>query len=121
MKRVERINDYLESLLDRGRISIIWNEYCGIDDCVYPMGELDEVLGGTAPSDILRASYYGDFNPNDDYFKYNRRGNLVSTSTIREWVDIDELAEYIDENEEDYGVPELRDILWDDYEEEEEE
>lgn len=120
MKRVERINDYLESLLDSSLIAI-WNEYCENDDCVYSMDEIDEMLSGMTASEILRASYYGDINPNDDYFKFNGLGNLVSTSTISEWVDIDELAEYIDENEEDYGVPELRDILWDDYEEEEEE
>lgn len=121
MKRFERVQDYLERLLDSELIAI-WNEYCGNDDCVYPMGELDEVLGGTAPSEILRVSYYGDFNPNDNYFMFNCIGNLVSTSTIsEEWVDIDELAKYIDENEEDFGFPELRDILWGDYEEEEEE
>lgn len=118
MKRVERINDYLESLSDSGLIAI-WNEYCGNDDCVYSMDEIDEILSGMTASEVLRASYYGDLNPNDDYFKYNRRGNLVSTSTLGEWIDILELAEYIDENEEDYGVPELRDILWDDEEDEE--
>lgn len=118
MKRLERIKEYLESLLDWSLIAI-WNEYCGNDDCVYPMGELDELLGRMSPSEILRAAYYGDINPNDDYFKYNFRGNLVSTNTISEWVDIEELAMYIDETENDFGNPEIRDILWDDEEDEE--
>lgn len=120
MKRVERIQEYLEGLLDSGLIAI-WNEYCENDDCVYSMDEIDEMLSGMTASEILRASYYGDINPNDDYFKFNGLGNLVSTSSISEWVDIDELAEYIDENENDFGNSEIRDILWDDYEEEEEE
>lgn len=120
MKRVERIKEYLEEwLLDSGLIAI-WNEYCGNDDCVYSMDEIDEVLSGMNASEILRASYYGNFNPNDDYFKYNALGNLVSTNTIGEWVDIEELAMYIDENETDFGNSEIRDILWDDYDEDEE-
>ena len=120
MKRVERIREYLEGLDDSSLLSI-WNEYCGNDDCVYPMDELDELLGGMAPSEILRASYYGYFNPNDDYFKYNSRGNLVSTNSISEWIDIEELAMCIDENEKDFGDSQIRHILGDDYDEEDEE
>lgn len=121
MKRVERIKEYLEGLLDSSLIAI-WNEYCNYcryDDYVYSMAEIDEVLREMPASEILRSSYYGDINPNDDYFKYNGRGNLVSTSTIGEWVEIDELAEYIDEREKDFGDSKIRDILWGDYEEEE--
>ena len=121
MKRVERIKEYLERLHDSHLIAI-WNEYCCNDDCVYPMDELDKLLGGMLPSEILMASYYGYFNPNDDYFKFNGLGNLVSTNTISEWewVDIEELAKYIDENENDFGDSERRDILGDDEEEDEE-
>lgn len=118
MKRVERIREYLEGLHDWDLISI-WNEWCANDNCVYPMDELDELLGGRAPSEILRASFYGDINPNDDYFKYNSRGNLVSTNTLSDWVDIEDLARYIDETENDLGDSEISDILWDDEEEDE--
>lgn len=120
MKRVERIKEYLEGLHDWDLISI-WNEYCANDDCVYPMGELDELLGRMSPSEILRGAYYGNINPNDDYFKYDFRGNLVSTNTISEWIDIEELAMYIDETENYFGNSEIMDILWDDEENEEDE
>lgn len=120
MKRVERIKEYLEGLNDWELIAI-WNEYCCNDNCIYPMDELDELLGGMAPSEILRASYYGYFNPNDDYFKFNCMGNLVSTNSISEFIDIEDLARYIDETENDFGDSEIRDILWDDEEAEDEE
>ena len=118
MKRVERIQEYLEGLNDRDLIAI-WNECCANDDCVYPMDELDEQLGRMSPSEILRASFYGDINPNDEYFRFNSRGNLVSTNTISEWVDIEDLARYIDETENYFGDSEIMDILWDDEEEDE--
>lgn len=110
MKRVERIKEYLEGLNDWDLIAI-WNECCGNDDCVYPMDELDEQLGRMSPSEILRASFYGDINPNDDYFKFNGRGNLASTNTLSDWVDIEDLARYIDETENYFGDSEIMDIL----------
>lgn len=113
MKRVERIKEYLEGLLDSSLIAI-WDEYCNYcryDDYVYSMDEIDEVLREMPASEILRASFYGDINPNDDYFKFNGRGNLASTNTLSDWVDIEDLARYIDETENYFGDSEIMDIL----------
>lgn len=62
-----------------------WNGYLG-DDRYYNMDELDEILYGLTPTEILLRAFYGhgdysvnsDFCPNCDYFTFNGYGNLVS-------------------------------------------
>lgn len=71
-----------------------YNGYLG-DDHYFSMDELDELHGGTEPSELLRRAFfgydeetyttdgdgnktYGAFNPNREYFRYNGCGNLVS-------------------------------------------
>lgn len=68
-----------------------YNGYLG-DDRYYNMDELNEMLYGLTPSEVLARTFYGgdddtkdangnrgEFNPNRDYFYYNGYGNLVST------------------------------------------
>ena len=65
-----------------------WND-CLYEDKIFSMDELDEVLQGIEPSEILRSALFGHdesqgkikstFNLNRDYFHYNGFGNLVST------------------------------------------
>ena len=68
-----------------------YNGYLG-DDRYYNMDELDEMLYGLTPSEVLARTFYGgdddtkdangnrgEFNPNREYFYYNGYGNLVST------------------------------------------
>lgn len=66
-----------------------WNA-CLYDDRIFSMDELDDVLQGINPSNILYSAFYGydepyknseqniPFNPNRDYFYFNGYGNLVS-------------------------------------------
>ena len=42
------------------------------------MEELDIYLEGLTPTEILNKMYYGKFNPNDEYFKFNGYANLES-------------------------------------------
>ena len=61
---------------------------------VYYMEDLDYYLEGHTPSEILNKMFYGDFNPNDSYFRFNAYGNLES---FNEW-DLEERYKmYIDE------------------------
>lgn len=63
-----------------------WNGYLG-DDRYYSMEELDEIFHDSDPTYILERAYFGyregtdgrePFNPNDEYFRFNGYGNLVS-------------------------------------------
>ena len=70
-----------------------WNGYLDWLD-FQPMDFLDDYLVGNNPSWIIERVYYGDFNPNDDYFAFNGYGNLVSYD---EWEAKKECEEYIDD------------------------
>ena len=61
---------------------------------VYYMEDLDYYLEGHTPSEILNKMFYGDFNPNDSYFRFDAYDNLES---FNEW-DLEERYKmYIDE------------------------
>ena len=47
------------------------------------MEELEEILNGLNPIEILRMSQFGNFNWNDDYFIINAYGNLDSVNEFR--------------------------------------
>ena len=44
------------------------------------MGQLDEILTGVEPTEVLRMAHFGEFNWNDDYFTIDVYGNLESIS-----------------------------------------
>ena len=60
----------------------------------YYMEDLDQYLREFEPTTILNKMFYGDFNPNNDYFKFNVYGNLES---YNEWELIEEYEIYMDE------------------------
>lgn len=58
------------------------------------MDFFDDYMVEQEPSWIANRIFYGDFNPNDEYFTFNGCGNLVS---FDEWEANKECKEYIDE------------------------
>ena len=44
------------------------------------MEQLDEMLNGVEPTEVLRMAHFGEFNWSDDYFTINVYGNLDSIS-----------------------------------------
>lgn len=91
------------------------------DNAIYPMDDFDDVLSCFGPWEIARAAYYGEFCPTNDYFRLNVYGNLESTNDPcnEGWIDLDELAGYAVDNDEDFGNSEIRELL-DQWEAEEE-
>ena len=46
---------------------------------LYDMDDFDLVMGeGYTPTELAERIFFGDFNPNDDYFYFNSYGNLES-------------------------------------------
>lgn len=82
---VKAIIDFLENNEDIFNDCIIelddWNGYLG-DDRMYPMDMLDDLFYNTNPLDLLRLAFYGDFNPNHEYFYFNGYGCLISSDYI---------------------------------------
>ena len=83
----------------------------------FDMEELDLVLEGYTPSEVANRIFYGSFNPNDEYFRFNAYGNLESAN---EWDieeeyrdNISEIASYIVEYKDNIDINDegLQEIL----------
>lgn len=48
---------------------------------VFDMESFNEMVHGLDPTDIAMKIFYGDFNPNHEYFGFNGYGNLESFSS----------------------------------------
>lgn len=49
----------------------------------YEMEQINELLHGDEPLEILRKAHYGNFNWSDDYFTINVYGNLDSINEFK--------------------------------------
>lgn len=54
---------------------------------VYEAHELDEVLRGKSPTEIIMMTKGDDFNLKDPYFEFDGYGNLVSYSNLEDLLD----------------------------------
>lgn len=66
---------------------------------LYDMEMFDEIMNGFEPMEIALRIYFGDFNPNDEYFRFNGYANLESLS---EYDLENELIDYENEIIEEY-------------------
>lgn len=76
-----------------------WNEYqyeaCSGDDAIY---ENDEYFFETHFTDMMtaiKAVYFGKYNFGHDYVKFNGYGNLDTTDFVKNWIDKEDLIEYL--------------------------
>lgn len=117
--KIEQIKDILNNLDLDELVSCC--SYLDGDDAIYPMDDFDELLYGREPWEIARAAYYGEFCPADSYFRFNVYANLESTDDplYEGWIDTNTLAEYAIDYGEDFGDNDIRTLL-DQWEEEEE-
>lgn len=88
-----------------------WNQYCeqvnNYDDMIYEMSELDDLLCGSSALEVLDAIDTEEFNTGDNYIKETIYG-YKSFDDLEDELFIDELATYIIENDEDFGLEEIR-------------
>lgn len=92
-----------------------WNYYCcnvgNCDDFINPMEDIDELYRDVSPLTLARHIFYGDFKPCDTYFRFNGYGNLVSFDNPLLYIDVEELASYIIDNNNDLCNDDIRDWL----------
>ena len=92
---------------------------------VFNMEDFDEIMEGYEPLEIANRIYFGDFNPNHEYFRFNGYANLES---LNEYDLEDEIKDYAseiaqrtvelyEEGELDYLDEEVMEILEDQEEE----
>ena len=61
---------------------------------LYNMDDFDMVMEGYTPTEVVQRTFFGDFNPNGDYFYFNGYANLES---IYEWEMQDHFEPILDE------------------------
>lgn len=129
------IKDTIEDM-DRDRKVSLWNEYCDktcrYDDCIEYMDSLPELFDTSSADglfNLLNRFYFGhDSNdeksnacPNRDYFTFNGYGNIITTDYPEDFMDIDELAEYIVDNNDPLYDDDIEKLLEDPENEDEDE
>ena len=98
-----KIQERVDEVFETAEESVIieyWNEYC--EDCNYPDNQVYEnnsenlelVTGGDVEQ-ALRMAFYGDYNPNQQYFKLDGYGNFVSSWDIFDLIDKTELSRWL--------------------------
>lgn len=88
MTREQAIRNYVEQL-NGDDLTYLLQHMNGYDGCFeeatyYDMDEFDEFMSNYTPMEIAQMLFYGDFNPNNDYFRFNAYGNLESA----DWPDV---------------------------------
>ena len=113
MDRYDVIVDYLTNVgVDETDEINAWNEYCDFsrydEDKIYFMDELDDMVGKLYPSDFF--SKFEDFDFSDYYFSTNGY-DFESFSDIFDKVDEGDLAQYMADNEEYFGLYDLQEAV----------
>ena len=115
MEKREKLVEYINSM-KTDEIVELHNSYCEAagyeDDRIYSMDELDELLEGRTPMDILLRGFYGDFNPRHAFFWFNGYGNLESADYMSGTpISAEDIADYILSKEDSLGNDEIQEIL----------
>lgn len=99
MTREQAIITYVTSL-NGDDLTYLLQHMNGYDGCFeeatyYDMDEFDEFMSNYTPMEIAQMIFYGgEFNPNDEYFRFNAYGNLESAN----WGDVVAEAEDLEED-----------------------
>ena len=122
MEKFELVKEILDNMSESDLFWLYKEYVCQAqlyDDEIFDMNEFDEIMCASTPTDIALKIFYGDFRPNDNYFKFDGCANLQSFDYISDEVDLEEIADYIVDNDEDFDNSDIREILGEDDEEDE--
>lgn len=118
MTKQERIIEILETI-DESELISMWNERCEEyrydDEEIFDMYSLDDFFGGMNFAEALNHIDIDNFSLNDDYFYFSIYG-ARSLTYIDDVIDLEELADYIEDTENTFGNSELEELFEDDEE-----
>ena len=114
MTKREKLVDYINGMGIEEKISL-HNTYCDaancMDDCIYTMDEMEEILDGVDKWELIRMIRFGDFDFMKEFWGFNGYGNLVSYNAWELPVYAEDIADYILSNEDSLGNDEIQYIL----------
>ena len=109
----DKLRELLENMDDVSLI-MAWNEYQGNvrgEREMFPMDWFDEIMDSKSPWEIARCCFYGKFCPAHDYFWFNGYGNLESSDYPLDNIWIDDMIDYIIENNDSLSNEEIEEVL----------
>ena len=114
-EKFEKIKNYLENLNNKDLLDI-WNcysrEICN-DDEIFRIEDFDEECSYLTPYDIACKIVYGNLDLKLSYFKFDAYRNFesIDENKLMSYIDIDELIEYIVNENESFNDERIREIL----------
>ena len=124
-EKVEAIKNIIEGM-DESDAVALHNEWCyetnNYDDEIIDMERFDEICEGMTPINIANHIFYGDFNPNHEYFHYDGYGNFESTNYPTDWIYPGDIARKVVDREESFRNDEIQEEIdsWSEDDDEEE-
>ena len=121
-EKKQKLVDYIDGMGVEEKIAL-HNTYCDaancMDDCIYSMDEMEEILDGVDKWELVRMVQFGDFDCTKEFWGWNVYGNLVSYEAVELPVYAEDIADYVLRKEDSLGDDEIQYIL--DEEEEDDE
>ena len=122
MEKRKKLIDYINGMGIEEKIAL-HNTYCDsancMDDCIYAMDEMEEILDGVDKWELVRMIRFGDFDFMKEFWGFDGYGNLVSYNAWELPIFASDIAGYILSKEDSLGDDEIQYIL--DEEEEDDE
>ena len=110
----QKLVDYINSMGIEEKIEL-HNSYCDaancVDDCIYSMDEMEEILDGVDTWKLVDMMRYGNFDFQDDFWGFNGYGNLDSYDALELPIFASEIADYILSEKDSLGNDEIQEIL----------
>lgn len=125
MNKRERVAECISNMSD-SRLVSVWNEYCYAnyyyDDVFVGMGMFDELHDGMKPLEIANLLWDEYFNPNHEFYRegYRIRSFAYASDCVNE-MDLVSLVNHIVNNDDWLHDEDIRDALYDEDEEEDDE
>ena len=110
----KKLVDYINSMGVEEKIAL-HNSYCDaancMDDCIYTMDDMEEILDGVDKWELVRMVQFGDFDFMKEFWGFNGYGNLVSYNAWELPIYAEDIADYILSEEDSLGNDEIQEIL----------
>ena len=114
MEKRQKLVDYINGMGIEEKIAL-HNTYCDaancMDDCIYAMDEMEEILDGVDKWELVRMIRFGNFDFMKDFWGFNGYGNLDSYNAWEVPVYAEDIADYILSEEDSLGNDEIQETL----------
>lgn len=113
-EKEQKLVEYINGMGVEEKITL-HNTYCDaancMDDCIYAMGDMEEILDGVDKWELVRMIQFGDFDCTKDFWGFNGYGNLDSYSAWELPIYAEDIADYILLKEDSLGNDEIQEML----------